>query len=175
MSFAKTSDGVRLFYESAGSGTPIIFVHEFGGSHWSWEPQLNWFARRHRCITFAARGFPPSDIPQSVAAYSQARAADFPGGASARVRASSASAPTQTAWPQSARSAAHPDRRHDRGIDHISGLGRRTASSLGARASQIMRREVPGAAPARTRGIMHAQPRVAAARIRSYLRAGQLP
>jgi len=76
MSFAKTSDGVRLFYESAGSGTPIIFVHEFGGSHWSWEPQLNFFARRHRCITFAARGYPPSDIPESVEAYSQARAAD---------------------------------------------------------------------------------------------------
>ena len=76
MSFAKTSDGVRLFYESAGSGTPIIFVHEFGGSHWSWEPQLNFFARRHRCITFAARGYPPSDIPEFVEAYSQGRAAD---------------------------------------------------------------------------------------------------
>jgi pimeloyl-ACP methyl ester carboxylesterase len=76
MSFAKTSDGVSLFYESAGSGTPIIFVHEFGGSHWSWEPQLNFFARRHRCITFAARGYPPSDIPESVDAYSQGRAAD---------------------------------------------------------------------------------------------------
>jgi pimeloyl-ACP methyl ester carboxylesterase len=74
--FAKTSDGLNLFYESAGSGTPIIFVHEFGGSHWSWEPQLNFFARRHRCITFAARGYPPSDIPESVDAYSQARAAD---------------------------------------------------------------------------------------------------
>ena len=76
MSFAKTSDGINLFYESAGSGTPIIFVHEFGGNHWSWEPQLNFFARRHHCITFAARGYPPSDIPESVDAYSQARAAD---------------------------------------------------------------------------------------------------
>jgi pimeloyl-ACP methyl ester carboxylesterase len=76
MSFAKTSDGISLFYESAGSGTPIVFVHEFGGSHWSWEPQLNFFARRHRCITFAARGYPPSDIPESVDAYSQPRAAD---------------------------------------------------------------------------------------------------
>src|SRR5579872_6989939 len=76
MSFAKTSDGIRLFYETAGLGTPIIFVHEFGGSHWSWEPQLNFFARRHQCITFAARGYPPSDIPEQVDAYSQARAAD---------------------------------------------------------------------------------------------------
>jgi pimeloyl-ACP methyl ester carboxylesterase len=76
MAFATASDGVRLFYEEAGTGTPIIFVHEFGGSHWSWEPQLNFFARRHRCITFAARGHPPSDVPENVESYSQARAAD---------------------------------------------------------------------------------------------------
>ncbi len=76
MAFASTGDGFKLFYEEAGSGTPIIFVHEFGGSHWSWEPQLNFFARRHRCITFAARGYAPSDIPADVEAYSQARAAD---------------------------------------------------------------------------------------------------
>lgn len=76
MAFASTSDGFKLFYEEAGTGTPLIFVHEFGGSHWSWEPQLNFFARRHRCITFAARGYAPSDIPADVEAYSQARAAD---------------------------------------------------------------------------------------------------
>lgn len=76
MAFATTTDGIRLFYETAGTGTPIIFVHEFGGSHWSWEPQLNAFARRHRCITFAARGYAPSDIPPEVDSYSQARAAD---------------------------------------------------------------------------------------------------
>jgi len=76
MAFATTSDGVRLFYESAGTGSAIIFVHEFGGSHWSWEPQLNYFSRRHRCITYAARGYPPSDVPEDVERYSQARAAD---------------------------------------------------------------------------------------------------
>src|SRR5262249_40591820 len=76
MPFATASDGVKLFYEEAGKGTPIIFVHEFGGSHWSWEPQLNFFARRHRCITFAARGYPPSDVPKGVESYSQERAAD---------------------------------------------------------------------------------------------------
>lgn len=76
MAFATTSDGIRLFYETAGQGTPIIFVHEFGGSHWSWEPQMNAFARRHRCITFAARGYRPSDVPADVESYSQARAAD---------------------------------------------------------------------------------------------------
>jgi pimeloyl-ACP methyl ester carboxylesterase len=76
MAFATTSDGVQLFYDSAGTGSAIIFVHEFGGSHWSWEPQLNYFSRRHRCITYAARGYPPSDVPEDVESYSQARAAD---------------------------------------------------------------------------------------------------
>jgi len=74
MTLAVTDDGVRLHYEEAGSGTPIVFVHEFGGDHRSWEPQLRQLARRHRCVTFAARGYPPSDVPESVEAYSQARA-----------------------------------------------------------------------------------------------------
>ncbi len=73
---ATTSDGVTLHFEEAGRGTPIVFVHEFGGNHWSWEPQMNFFSRRHRCVTYAARGFPPSDIPASVESYSQAIAAD---------------------------------------------------------------------------------------------------
>ncbi|MBM6580657.1 alpha/beta hydrolase [Microvirga sp. BT689] len=76
MAFATTSDGVRLFYQSAGKGIPIVFVHEFGGNHWSWEPQVSYFSRRHECITFSARGYPPSDIPGDAEKYSQSRAAD---------------------------------------------------------------------------------------------------
>ena len=72
MPFATASDGTRLWVEEAGVGTPIVFVHEFGGDHRAWEPQMNFFARRHRCVTFAARGYPPSDVPTAVDAYSQA-------------------------------------------------------------------------------------------------------
>jgi pimeloyl-ACP methyl ester carboxylesterase len=70
-----TDDGVRLYYEEAGAGTPIVFVHEFAGDHRSWEQQVRFFSRRHRCIAYAARGYPPSDVPESVASYSQKRAA----------------------------------------------------------------------------------------------------
>lgn len=73
---ATTPDGVRLHVESAGRGTPIVFVHEFGGDHRSWEPQMRFFARRYRCISFAARGYPPSDVPAEMERYSQATAAD---------------------------------------------------------------------------------------------------
>ncbi|HAT34137.1 MAG TPA: alpha/beta hydrolase [Rhodospirillaceae bacterium] len=65
------SDGARLYYETAGSGTPIVFVHEFSGDLWSWEKQIQHFSRRYRCIAFNARGYPPSDVPASPSRYSQ--------------------------------------------------------------------------------------------------------
>lgn len=70
------SDGARLYYESAGTGTPIVFVHEFSGDLWSWEKQIQHFSRRYRCIAFNARGYPPSDVPASPSRYSHKRAVD---------------------------------------------------------------------------------------------------
>jgi pimeloyl-ACP methyl ester carboxylesterase len=64
-------DGVALHYEEAGSGTPILFVHEFGGDWRSWEPQMRYFTRRYRCITYSARGYLPSAVPGSLDSYSQ--------------------------------------------------------------------------------------------------------
>jgi pimeloyl-ACP methyl ester carboxylesterase len=71
-----TDDGVKLYYHEVGSGTPIVFVHEFAGDVRSWEGQLRHFSRRYRCITYNARGYPPSDVPAEVERYSQARARD---------------------------------------------------------------------------------------------------
>lgn len=76
MPYATTDDGVRLHYEETGSGTPLIFVHEFAGDHRSWEPQMRHFGQRYRAISYSARGYPPSDVPADPARYSQARAAD---------------------------------------------------------------------------------------------------
>ena len=76
MSYAIAENGVRLYYEETGAGTPLIFVHEFAGDLRSWEPQLRRFGRRYRCIAFNARGYPPSDVPESPAAYSQSHAVD---------------------------------------------------------------------------------------------------
>jgi pimeloyl-ACP methyl ester carboxylesterase len=68
--------GVRLHYVEVGEGAPLVFVHEFAGDAESWQPQLRFFARRYRAIAFNARGYPPSDVPDGVEAYSQQRAAD---------------------------------------------------------------------------------------------------
>jgi proline iminopeptidase len=66
---AVTRDSVRLHFEEAGEGTPIIFLHEFAADHTNWEPQMRYFSRKHRCITYSARGYTPSDVPASVEAY----------------------------------------------------------------------------------------------------------
>jgi len=64
-------DGTVLHVEETGHGTPVVFIHEFAGDYRSWELQMRFFARSHRCVTFAARGYPPSDIPTDPKAYSQ--------------------------------------------------------------------------------------------------------
>ena len=76
MPHATASDGVRLYYEEAGSGTTVVFVHELAGDHRSWEPQMRFFSRRYRCVAYNARGYAPSDVPEDVASYSQERARD---------------------------------------------------------------------------------------------------
>jgi len=70
------SDGARLYYEEAGKGTPIVFVHEYADDLFGWEGQMRYFSRRYRCIAYNARGYPPSDVPKAVSKYSQAIATD---------------------------------------------------------------------------------------------------
>jgi pimeloyl-ACP methyl ester carboxylesterase len=71
MPFITSTDRTKLYYEEAGRGTPVLFVHEFAGDHRTWEPQLRHFSRGHRCVTFSARGYPPSDIPTDAERYGQ--------------------------------------------------------------------------------------------------------
>jgi pimeloyl-ACP methyl ester carboxylesterase len=66
-----STDGTRLYYEEAGRGTPVVFVHEFAGDYRTWEPQMRYFSATHRCVTFSARGYPPSDIPSDPVHYGQ--------------------------------------------------------------------------------------------------------
>ena len=66
-----TADGTQLYYEEIGAGTPVVFVHEFAGDYRTWEHQMRYFARSHRCVTYSQRGYPPSDVPREPARYGQ--------------------------------------------------------------------------------------------------------
>jgi pimeloyl-ACP methyl ester carboxylesterase len=76
MPHASAADGVKLYYEEVGRGTPIVFVHEFADDIKGWAAQVKFFARRYRTIAFNARGYPPSDVPEDPERYSQAQAAE---------------------------------------------------------------------------------------------------
>jgi pimeloyl-ACP methyl ester carboxylesterase len=70
------ADGTKLYVEEIGSGTPVVFVHEYAGDYRSWEPQMRYFCRQHRCVTYSQRGYPPSDIPSDASRYGQDIARD---------------------------------------------------------------------------------------------------
>ena len=76
MPHISAGDGTRLYYEQAGEGTPVVFVHEYAGDWRSFEAQMRYFSRGHRCITYSQRGYPPSDIPKDAARYGQDIARD---------------------------------------------------------------------------------------------------
>jgi pimeloyl-ACP methyl ester carboxylesterase len=65
---------VSLHVEETGTGPNLLFIHEFAGDHRSWSPQVRHFARRFRCITYSARGYPPSSVPVDPSLYSQQHA-----------------------------------------------------------------------------------------------------
>jgi len=76
MTAVATPDGVNLYAESAGSGEAILFVHEFAADHRTWVGQVAALSGEFRCLTYSARGYPPSDVPPSQDAYSYLKAAD---------------------------------------------------------------------------------------------------
>ena len=61
---------IDLHYEETGQGFPLIWCHEYGGDSRSWEPQVRYFSRRYRVVTWNYRGYPPSEVPKDPAAYS---------------------------------------------------------------------------------------------------------
>jgi len=76
MSHVTAQDGTRLHVEENGTGAALLFIHEFAGDHRSWAPQVSHFQARYRCVTYAARGYPPSDVPTDLGAYSQQQAVE---------------------------------------------------------------------------------------------------
>lgn len=69
-----TNGAVGLHYEVTGRGAPLVFLHEFAGDARAWDLVVRLLSRRYRCITYNARGYPPSDVPTDPAQYSPALA-----------------------------------------------------------------------------------------------------
>jgi len=49
-------NGITLRDEAIGRGTPLVCVHEVGGTHERWHPQVRVFGRRYRtCRRYSSR------------------------------------------------------------------------------------------------------------------------
>lgn len=70
MSYA-LNQGVKIYFDEVGQGSPLLLLHEFAGDYRSWQDTMRALARNHRCITMSARGYPPSDVPERDADYGQ--------------------------------------------------------------------------------------------------------
>jgi pimeloyl-ACP methyl ester carboxylesterase len=55
--------GVRIAWESSGTGDPVLFLHGLGGSLLDWEAQVAPFAAKYRVIRLDVRGHGGSDKP----------------------------------------------------------------------------------------------------------------
>jgi len=67
-----------LYYESAGHGTSLLFIHGMCGDADVWRGQVRRLADRFRCITYDRRGHtrsPMGDQPESVPTHAEDAAA----------------------------------------------------------------------------------------------------
>ena len=71
-----TVNGVRLHYEEAGRGPTLLLIHAFPVGTGMWAPQVPFFARRFRVVTYDVRGFGRSEAPIEPARYSQAQSVE---------------------------------------------------------------------------------------------------
>ncbi len=65
---------VRLYYSDTGTGSPVLLIHGFGSSTYTWKNILPSLARNHRVIAVDMKGFGQSDKPydEHYSAFDQA-------------------------------------------------------------------------------------------------------
>ncbi|MBR0757146.1 alpha/beta fold hydrolase [Bradyrhizobium jicamae] len=65
-------DGVSIFYEVHGSGSPLILTHGYSSTSAMWQGQIEALAKQHQLILWDMRGHGQSDYPDDPLAYSEA-------------------------------------------------------------------------------------------------------
>jgi pimeloyl-ACP methyl ester carboxylesterase len=65
------SNGTRFYYETYGTGAPLLLIHENGESIGSFKGQIGAFASHHRVIAMDSRGQGKSELGQAALTYEQ--------------------------------------------------------------------------------------------------------
>ncbi len=61
--YFKSFDGTKIYYETRGSGKPIVFVYGIACLMNHWHPQVNYYSENYQTICFDFRGHQKSEIP----------------------------------------------------------------------------------------------------------------
>jgi pimeloyl-ACP methyl ester carboxylesterase len=56
-------NGAQIYYEIAGTGQPVVFVHAGIADQRMWDPQFEVFAQRYRVLRYDHRGMGKSSMP----------------------------------------------------------------------------------------------------------------
>jgi pimeloyl-ACP methyl ester carboxylesterase len=64
-----TRDGVRIWVETRGKGSPLVLIHGLGMSTKLWRDQIEPFGAHHRTVALDLRGFGRSDRPTGRGVY----------------------------------------------------------------------------------------------------------
>ena len=67
--YADVNDA-RLYYETAGAGSALVFIHGLGADGRVWDAQVDFFTRRGQFIRYDLRGFGRSTLPGEGQPYS---------------------------------------------------------------------------------------------------------
>jgi len=54
---------MRIAWESAGAGNPVLLIQGLGYARWGWDPVVPALAEAYRVLTFDNRGIGESDVP----------------------------------------------------------------------------------------------------------------
>jgi pimeloyl-ACP methyl ester carboxylesterase len=74
MPYARTDDGIRIYYEEHGrEGTPLVLAYGIGGNTEMWDVNVPALSARHRLVLWEPRGHARSGSPEDPARYSFAR------------------------------------------------------------------------------------------------------
>jgi pimeloyl-ACP methyl ester carboxylesterase len=65
-------NGTKLFYETAGNGEVIVFVHGSFGDRRHWDLQFFELSKKFKVVRFDLRGFGRSANPDSITVYRDA-------------------------------------------------------------------------------------------------------
>lgn len=71
MPYTRSTDGARIHYEVAGTGSPVLLIMGLGSNAYGWARTIPWLSESFQAIAFDNRGTGRSDVPDGAYSIAQ--------------------------------------------------------------------------------------------------------